>query len=108
MFRSTVRAPQNPHGRIPVDARWYKVETQSLFGKSIGELSAWKLTGSTIIAVRRDGILVHGPDCDFILVQEDELYVLGTREQLAFFERVFSMCQNHLPRAKLLPDKMIA
>lgn len=91
MIISLARVPRNPYGKIPVHARWYALETEALFGKSIGELSIRKLTGSTILGVRRNGVVVQNPDPDFILLEGDELYVMGTHGQLAFFERAFGM-----------------
>lgn len=100
MMRSLVRAPQNAHGKIPVYARWYIVDTPPLFGKTIGDLSIRKLTGSTILSVRRDGIVVQNPDRDFVLVEADELYVVGTHAQLAFFERAFGMSAIYTQRSE--------
>ncbi len=109
MMRSMARAPQNPQGKIPIHARWYRVETQAFFGKSIGELCIRKLTGSTIIAVRRDGVVAQFPDIDFTLLEGDELYVVGTRGQLAFFERVFGMSASYRSRSDLTTfEKKIA
>jgi K+/H+ antiporter YhaU regulatory subunit KhtT len=109
MMRSIARAPQNPQGKIPIHARWYRVETQPLFGKSIGELCIRKLTGSTIIAVRRDGVVVQFPDVNFILLEGDQLCVVGTRGQLAFFERAFGMSGSYRSRSDLASfEKKIA
>ncbi|MDZ4833317.1 MAG: TrkA C-terminal domain-containing protein [Candidatus Melainabacteria bacterium] len=109
MIISLARAPQNPYGKIPVHARWYAVETQSLFGKSIGELSIRKLTGSTILGVRRDGVVVQNPDREFILLEADELYVMGTHAQLAFFERAFGMFASYASTPSLMSlEKKIA
>lgn len=109
MMRSMTRAPQNPHGKIPIHARWYRVETEALFGRTIGELCIRKLTGTTIIAIVRDGVTAQFPDIDFTLLEGDEVYVVGTRGQLAFFERVFGMSESLRANTKLTTfEKKIA
>jgi K+/H+ antiporter YhaU regulatory subunit KhtT len=84
-------APRNPDGRIPIHTNWYKLDSEPLFGKTIGELEVRRLTGCTIWSVRRGGVIASQPDRDFILVKDDELQVFGTNEQLYFFERVFAI-----------------
>lgn len=101
MMKSITRAPQNPHGKIPIHARWYRVENQTLFGNTIGELCIRKLTGTTIIAVHRNGVTAPFPDMNLTLLEGDEVYVVGTRGQLAFFERVFGMSESLRPHTNL-------
>ncbi|MBZ0185101.1 MAG: TrkA C-terminal domain-containing protein [Candidatus Obscuribacterales bacterium] len=100
MIRSLARAPRNPQGKIPVTSRWYIVDTPPLFGKTIADLSICKLTGSTILAVRRDGVVVQNPDHNFVLVEADELLVMGTHGQFAFFERAFGMSAIYTQRSE--------
>ena len=40
-------------------------------------------TGATVLAVRRDGSFVTDPPSDFVLVADDVLIALGTKDQLA-------------------------
>lgn len=100
---------KDPQGNIPIHGRWYSVETPSLFGKSIGELEITKLSGSITSSVRRNGITVQNPDNDFILVENDELYVIGTRGQLSLFERAFGMSARSTSKSHLASlEKKIA
>ncbi len=52
-------------------------------GKSIGELSLGKVTGTTIIGLKNgEGKYVFNPGSDYVLSNLDQLFVLGSPEQV--------------------------
>ena len=52
-------------------------------GKTVGELSLGKVTGTTIIGLKNeDGKYVFNPGSDYILTNHDQLFVLGSPEQV--------------------------
>lgn len=65
--------------------------TSALVGKTVGEANVRRTTGVMMVAVLRHkmGITLK-PDADTLLEAEDELIVLGTREQLAKLEKLTS------------------
>lgn len=75
---------------------WLKVNTQSLSGKSLRDLKIRSRTGATIMAVKHDGKTLTFPDPETHLYLGDEVYAVGTYEQLHNFEEMFSL--QELPR----------
>jgi voltage-gated potassium channel len=52
-------------------------------GKTIGELSLGKVTGTTIIGLKNgEGKYVFNPGSDYVLSNLDQLFVLGSPEQV--------------------------
>ena len=52
-------------------------------GRTVGELSLGKVTGTTIIGLKNeDGKYVFNPGSDYILTIHDQLFVLGSPEQV--------------------------
>ena len=52
-------------------------------GKTIGELNLGKITGTTIIGLKNEeGKYVFNPGSDYILTVLDQLFVLGSPEQI--------------------------
>ena len=52
-------------------------------GRALAACEIDESTGSTVLAVRREGSFVTDPPDDFVLAADDVLIALGTREQLA-------------------------
>lgn len=74
---------------------WFVVTQSPIVGQSFQQLDIRRLTGVTISAVRRGNNLVVHPDPTFKLAVGDELYVVGTQEQLVDFEdtyRIIRFC----------------
>ena len=67
-------------------SRWLDVveieigKTSSAMGKTLRELRIRECTGTTIIAVVRDGVEQFSPDAGFVLRAEDVLLVAGSAE----------------------------
>lgn len=67
-------------------SRWLDVEeieivkASSAIGKTLRELKIRECTGTTIIAVVRDGVEQFSPDAGFVLRAEDVLLVAGSAE----------------------------
>lgn len=70
---------------------WFSVTKLPIIGQTLQELDIRRLTGVTIVGVRRGNNLVVHPDPTFKLAQEDELYVVGTQEQLVDFEETYQI-----------------
>ena len=52
-------------------------------GKTIGDLSLGKITGTTIIGLKnQEGKYIFNPGIDYILKVQDQLFVLGSPEQV--------------------------
>ena len=52
-------------------------------GKTIGELSLGKVSGTTIIGLKNgEGKYIFNPGSDYVLSLEDQLFVLGSPEQI--------------------------
>jgi len=57
-------------------------------GKTIGELNLGSITGTTIIGLKnRDGKYVFNPGSDYIISLQDQLFVLGSPEQVQNLNR---------------------
>lgn len=70
---------------------WFVVTKSSIVGQNLQKLDIRRLTGVTISAVRRGNNLVVHPDPTFSLAENDELYVVGTQEQLVEFENRYQI-----------------
>jgi monovalent cation:H+ antiporter-2, CPA2 family len=71
-----------------LDLAWVSVPADSPFdGRTLGQLRIRTTTGASVVAVIRAGALVANPDADVRLDRGDSIAVLGTREQIARFER---------------------
>ena len=66
---------------------WFVVTKSAIVGQSLQQLDIRRLTGVTIVAVRRGNNLVVHPDPTFTLALGDELYLVGTQEQIVEFEK---------------------
>lgn len=62
----------------------------SVVGKSILESGIWQQTGSTVLAVRREGDLLPNPGPSFVLREQDELILMGNAEQLDAAEKMLT------------------
>ncbi len=70
---------------------WIKVQSDScIAGKKIIESQIRKRTGSTIIAIQREGKMIGSPDVNEVILPGDILMAIGTRDQTKSLE---SMCQ---------------
>lgn len=98
--------PRNPRGRIPVHSCWFSIDSPPIFGQSIADLAIRKLTGCTVLAVRREGQLVQRPAIDLPLLPGDEVLVTGTNAQLVFFERAFGLSASAPGRALKTTQKI--
>lgn len=70
---------------------WFVVTKSAIVGQSLQQLDIRRLTGVTISAARRGNNLVVHPDPTFKLAENDELYVVGTQEQLVDFEDTYQI-----------------
>ncbi|MEZ4594657.1 MAG: potassium channel protein [Chloroflexota bacterium] len=70
-------------------------ETSPLVGKTVGEANIRQTTGVSIIAMWRGGRSTI-PDAHTLLHANDELIVIGTREQLAKLEKLMAIDIGHL------------
>ncbi|WP_420630941.1 potassium channel family protein [Candidatus Leptofilum sp.] len=70
-------------------------ETSPLVGKTVGDANIRQETGVSIIAMMREG---HSsiPVAHTVLQTDDELIVIGTREQLAKLEKLTGLDMGHL------------
>lgn len=84
-------------GDITHSAYWYSVDPDSIGGRDLGELDVWKRTGATIAAVRRFDQTMTYPGPDFLLCEEDHVYVVGTGKQLNEFENLFQLKRVCVP-----------
>jgi K+/H+ antiporter YhaU regulatory subunit KhtT len=94
MLHTTRRRPRNPQGRIPVLTAWYTIDSSNVCGNTIADLDVGKLTGCSILALRREGKYTQFPDFNLPLVKGDEILVAGTNEQLLFFSRTFGLSES--------------
>ncbi len=70
---------------------WFVVSKSPIVGQSLQQLDIRRLTGVTISAARRGNNLVVHPDPTFALAEGDELYVVGTQDQLVEFEDTYQI-----------------
>lgn len=70
---------------------WFVVSKSPIVGQSLQQLDIRRLTGVTISAARRGNNLVVHPDPTFALAEGDELYVVGTQDQLVDFEDTYQI-----------------
>lgn len=70
---------------------WFVVSKSPIVGQSLQQLDIRRLTGVTISAARRGNNLVVHPDPTFSLAEGDELYVVGTQDQLVDFEDTYQI-----------------
>lgn len=70
---------------------WFIVSKSPIVGQSLQQLDIRRLTGVTISAARRGNNLVVHPDPTFALAEGDELYVVGTQDQLVDFEDTYQI-----------------
>lgn len=61
----------------------FRIEDQSeIAGKSLRELSLRKVSGVTLLALKRDDEIIEHPDSDMIFIPNDCIYLLGKPENL--------------------------
>jgi len=71
---------------------WLKVHANScLAGKSIAEARVRSLTGSTIIGIQREGVVIGAPDASEIVRAGDLLMAIGSREQTRSLENLCAL-----------------
>ncbi|MBK7746371.1 MAG: cation:proton antiporter [Candidatus Obscuribacter sp.] len=70
---------------------WFINNFDKVTGKSPADLNVRKLTGVTITAVKRDSKTFAYPSPAMALQSGDELYAVGTSEQLTRFEQIFQL-----------------
>lgn len=70
---------------------WFINNFDKVTGKSPADLNVRKLTGVTITAVKRDSKTFAYPSPGMALQSGDELYAVGTSEQLTRFEQIFQL-----------------
>ncbi|MBY0357882.1 MAG: cation:proton antiporter [Candidatus Obscuribacterales bacterium] len=74
---------------------WFKVDmNDQVCGRSIRELNIRGRTGATISAIKHDQTITAFPEPDLSLNQNDEVYAVGTFEQLANFEEQFGLSRT--------------
>lgn len=70
---------------------WFKVTHPALNGKNLRELNVRGETGATIMAVKSKGKTVAFPDPGFELDTDDDVYAVGSSEQLRKFEQLLRL-----------------
>jgi K+/H+ antiporter YhaU regulatory subunit KhtT len=78
-------------------ASWYTVDSKGLVGRSLADVDLWKKTGATIAALRQKGTTVPYPGPDLVLCEQDQIYVVGTAQQLKAVERLLELTRVHFP-----------
>ncbi|MBD1842030.1 cation:proton antiporter [Cyanobacteria bacterium FACHB-63] len=73
-----------------MNSRWYALsEASPLLGMSIGETDARRLTGITVMAIRRaGGTEIDYPDSETTLEQGDRLLIVGAPDEVAAFDQL--------------------
>jgi CPA2 family monovalent cation:H+ antiporter-2 len=61
-----------------------------LVGRTLRDAGIRKSTGALVLAVVRDGAIVHNPDADFSLNTQDTILVSGAVEQIARVEEIIN------------------
>jgi monovalent cation:H+ antiporter-2, CPA2 family len=75
-----------------LDLAWVRVPDDSPFeGRTLRELDVRSSTGASIVGIIRGGSLLANPDGGARLEAPDLVAVLGTRDQIARFERAMSV-----------------
>ena len=68
---------------VDVDVETCRIEEDSpALGKSLGEIGIHRRTGSSIVALTRDGLTQSNPPMSLVLDVGDVLVILGSREQI--------------------------
>jgi CPA2 family monovalent cation:H+ antiporter-2 len=71
-----------------LELTWIGIVPESpLDGRTLGEARIRSTTGASVVGIIRDGSLVANPDGDSRIERGDLVAVLGTRDQIARFER---------------------
>lgn len=68
---------------------WFTFSELEVSGRTIGELDIRRLTGATVMAIKRDETLTPYPDPETRLQALDQAYVIGNPDQLSSFEKRF-------------------
>ena len=63
-------------------------DSSKWYGKTLKELDLRQKTGASILAVSRHSAPILNPGADFIIMKEDQLLVIGTKEQLKHIEEL--------------------
>ncbi|MBD2082661.1 cation:proton antiporter [Leptolyngbya sp. FACHB-17] len=73
-----------------MNSRWYALsEASPLLGMSIGETDVRRLTGITVMAIRRaGGAEIDYPDSQTTLEQGDRLLIVGAPDEVAAFDQL--------------------
>lgn len=81
-----------------LELTWVGLAAESPFdGRTLGELRIRTTTGASVVGIIRDGTLVANPDGQERLEKGDLVAVLGTREQIARFERTMRVDARLVP-----------
>lgn len=79
-----------------LEHHWYVLgPTCKLIGQNLAEANIRRLTGATVMAVKRDRTLYRYPTGDTTLQEGDRLLVIGNTDE----HQAFSTLLHHLPRA---------
>lgn len=70
---------------------WFKVSDSRLSDQTIKALDIRNRTGATVLAIKRGPDVLPHPEPDTVLELGDELYVIGTSEQLSTFENTLNV-----------------
>jgi len=73
---------------------WFKISSNGVPGKSLKELNVRGETGATVTAVKSNAITVAFPEPTLELNTGDEIYAVGTFEQLKKFEDIFGFTRT--------------
>jgi K+/H+ antiporter YhaU regulatory subunit KhtT len=68
---------------------WFHLPPEAMNGKTLHELDIRRLTGATVVAIKRGDRVLSHPGGEFSLENDDEMYVAGTPDQIAKFEQEF-------------------
>ncbi len=74
-----------------LDSKWYILESGSpLAGLTLGGADVWRLTGATIMEIRRIGETIRYPNPQTELHSDDRLLVVGNPQEHAAFQEVLA------------------
>lgn len=68
-------------GEDGIMLEWYTLDADDeLTGMSIGTVDVRRRTGATVAAIEREGEVIQSPGPDFVFEDDDQLVVVGSRE----------------------------
>ncbi len=86
---------------------WFKIEGAELESKTLKDLDIRRATGVTIAAVRHEDSVLPYPGPDAVLVEGDEIYVVGNPHEVSHFEEIYKL-PRFCPLTEVTSDEITA